>query len=87
MALGHADIARERIAQAIAFARDSNNPYDLAFARFFESWLYCWLREPQRAEVAATQALAIAEEHGFPFVRNLTLTDARLGAGAARPRG
>ena len=73
-ALGHADSARERIAQAIAFARDSNNPYDLAFGRIFESWLSCLLREPQRAEVAATQALAIAEEHGFPFVRNLTRT-------------
>ena len=32
-ALGHADSARERIARAIAFARDSNNPYDLAVAR------------------------------------------------------
>ena len=40
-------LARERIAQAIAFARDSNSPYDLAFGRLFESWLSCWLREPQ----------------------------------------
>ena len=71
---GRADIARERIAQAIAFARDSNSPYDLAVARFFETWLYWFLREPQRAEVAATQALAIAEEHGFPYVRNASLT-------------
>jgi len=30
------------------------------------------LREPQDAEVAATQALAIAEEHGFPFIRDFT---------------
>jgi class 3 adenylate cyclase/tetratricopeptide (TPR) repeat protein len=74
VALGHADKARERIAQAIAFARDSNNPYHLAFGRGCESWLFCLLREPQRAEVAATQALAIAEEHGFPSVRNLTRT-------------
>ena len=71
-ALGHADLARKRIAQAIACARDS--PYDLAIGRYFESWLSRWLREPQRAEVAATQALAIAEEHGFPFIRNLTRT-------------
>jgi class 3 adenylate cyclase/tetratricopeptide (TPR) repeat protein len=73
-ALGHADISRERIARAVAFARDSNNPFDLAFARMLESWLYAFLREPQRAEVAATQALAIAEEHGFPVVRNGTRT-------------
>jgi hypothetical protein len=30
--LGHADIAYGRIARAIAFARDSNNPFDLAGA-------------------------------------------------------
>jgi class 3 adenylate cyclase/tetratricopeptide (TPR) repeat protein len=70
--LGHADKARERIAQAIAFARDSNNPYDLAVGRLFESALSCWLRELQHAEVAATQALAISGEHGFRFVRDLT---------------
>jgi len=68
--LGHADSARERIAQMIAFARDSKNPYDLAFGWFFESWLCRWLREPQRVEAAATQALALSEEHGFPFVRD-----------------
>jgi tetratricopeptide (TPR) repeat protein len=71
---GQADIARERIAQAIAFARDSKNPYDLAVARILESWLYRWLREPQRAEAAATQISTIVEEHGFPYVRNLNLT-------------
>jgi class 3 adenylate cyclase/tetratricopeptide (TPR) repeat protein len=76
-ALGHADLARARLAQAVAFTRDSNNPYDRALGRMWESWLSCWLREPQRAEVAAAQALAIAEEHGFPFIRNFTLT--RLG--------
>jgi predicted ATPase len=32
------------------------------------------LREPQRAEVAATQAIAIVEEHGFSYLRNLTRT-------------
>ena len=71
---GHADIARERIAQAIAFARDSKSPYDLAVARVFETWLYRCLREPQRAEAAATQILTIVEEHGFPYVRNANLT-------------
>jgi class 3 adenylate cyclase/tetratricopeptide (TPR) repeat protein/ribosomal protein L40E len=71
-ALGQAESARERIARMIAFAQDSKNPFDLAFGRGFESWLYCSLREPQRAEVAGTQALAIAEEHGFPLVTNMT---------------
>ena len=72
--LGHADSARERLAHAMAFAQESNNPYDLAVARVFESRLYGWLREPQRAEVAATQALAIAEEHAFPAPTNMTRT-------------
>jgi class 3 adenylate cyclase/tetratricopeptide (TPR) repeat protein len=76
-ALGHADLARVRVAQAITFSRDSNNPYDQALGRMWLSWLSCWLREPQCAEIAATQALAIAEEHGFPFIRDFTLT--RLG--------
>jgi tetratricopeptide (TPR) repeat protein len=71
-ALGHADSARERIARAIAFARDSNNPYDLATGGFWESWLFCLLCESQRAEVAAMQALAVAEEHGFSDLTNLT---------------
>jgi tetratricopeptide (TPR) repeat protein len=68
--LGHADSARERIARALAFGCDTKNPFDLAFARFWEGWLYRALREPQRAGVAATQALAICAEHGFPYVRD-----------------
>jgi class 3 adenylate cyclase/tetratricopeptide (TPR) repeat protein len=71
-ALGHADKARERIARMIAFARDSNNPFDLAGVRYAECRLSCLLQEPQRAEVAAMQALAIAEEHGFPALRIIT---------------
>jgi tetratricopeptide (TPR) repeat protein len=73
-ALGHADSARERIAQGIAFARVSNKPFDLEMGRMYESWLYCLLREPQRAELAVTQVLTIAEEHGFSSIRNLTRT-------------
>jgi tetratricopeptide (TPR) repeat protein len=72
LACGHADIVRERIARALAFARNSKHPYDLADGRLFESWLSCLLREPQDAEVAAMQALAIAEEHGFPFITDFT---------------
>ena len=87
-ALGHADKARERIARALPSHGIATTSYDLAVGRLFESLLSClWLREPQRAEVAATQALAIAEEHGFPFIRDFDPPGARLGAGAARPRG
>jgi len=67
--LGYADQARSRMAQMIAFDRDGKNPYGLVFARFLESWLHRLMGEPQRTEVAATLALAICSEHGFPFLR------------------
>jgi tetratricopeptide (TPR) repeat protein len=84
--LGYADQARARMAQMIAFDRDSKNPYGLVFARFVESWLYRLMREPQRIEAAGTLALAICEEHGFPFLRAQvgTLVDwARAQLGSA----
>jgi tetratricopeptide (TPR) repeat protein len=65
---GRADSARKRSAKAIAFARDSGRPYDLALGRVFEAVLFCALREPVQVKDAATQALAIAEEHGFPLI-------------------
>jgi tetratricopeptide (TPR) repeat protein len=68
--MGHADSARERTNHMIVFARDSKNPFDLAYAHSFESTLYWELREPQHAEAAAKRALALSEEHGgFPFIR------------------
>src|ERR1700682_5043712 len=67
--LGYADKARARMAQVIAFDCDNKNPYGSVFARFVESWLYSSMREPQRTEAAGTLALAICEEHGFPFLR------------------
>jgi class 3 adenylate cyclase/tetratricopeptide (TPR) repeat protein len=69
---GRAESARERMAKGIAFARDSGRPYDLAVGRLFEVILFCFLREPVQAEVAARHGLSIAEEHGFPFVMALT---------------
>ncbi len=73
LVLGHSDLARERIAQTIAFARNSNNPYEMAAALSLEGWLYILMKEARRAEVAAERALAIIEEHGFPFLKNLAL--------------
>ncbi len=63
--MGHPRRAFERIARAIALATDKKSPYDLAYGRFFQGWLWRWLREPQSAEAAATQALVVAELHGF----------------------
>jgi len=78
--LGRSDSARERIAQLIAIARDSENPYDLASGLVMESWLYRFLREPQPAEAAAKRALAISEERGFSFCRDF----ARIFIGSVR---
>jgi class 3 adenylate cyclase/predicted ATPase len=69
--LGHADSARERIAAAIAFALDRQNRWALAVARALELLLCGWLREPRRAEATAEQALALADEHGFPQTRGM----------------
>jgi class 3 adenylate cyclase/tetratricopeptide (TPR) repeat protein len=79
-AAGHPAIARERIAQAIAFAHNGKSPYDLAYGRWFESWMYRFLREPLRAEATATEVLAISEENGFSSLRSL----ARIVIGSAR---
>ena len=65
-------LARERIARILVFARESSNPYDLAFGRMFESWLYYFQREPHRTEIAAEQALTVATEQGFSFLANTT---------------
>src|SRR5262249_7752863 len=53
----HADnhasgVARKRAAQMIALAQASNDPFDLANARYFESWLHYSLRNAPRAMAA-----------------------------------
>ncbi|MGA9723155.1 MAG: hypothetical protein WBQ86_11920, partial [Candidatus Binatus sp.] len=67
---GHAEEARGRIAEAIAFARDRKDPFLLAGARSFECYLYRWLRDPPRAADAAAESVSISEEHGFAFTRD-----------------
>lgn len=72
--------ARERIAQAIAFAHNGKNPYDLAYGQWFESWLFWLQRDPRHAEAAATKVLALAEENSFSSLCSL----ARIVIGSAR---
>ena len=86
-ALGHADIARERIAQAIAFARDSKNPYDLAVARVFESLA---VRCAERTAARRGCGHSSVDHRGrarLSVRQECDPNDARLGAGAARQRG
>jgi tetratricopeptide (TPR) repeat protein len=79
---GRPDTARQRLARVITFTDNSQNSSDAAFGLFFQSWLYAALRDPQGAEAAATQGLALAEETGFPYVSGL----ARVQLGWARAR-
>jgi tetratricopeptide (TPR) repeat protein len=70
-AWGRADQARERIARGISYARDSKNPYEVVTGRYYESWLYRFMREPLQAKGAAAEVLALSEEHGFPFFKDI----------------
>jgi tetratricopeptide (TPR) repeat protein len=65
--LGRPDVARDRMAQAMA-AADPNNPFDLAWSECFAAALRVWLREYEHGEALALQALARAEKNQFPDV-------------------
>jgi tetratricopeptide (TPR) repeat protein len=69
--LGRADSARERIARAVAFARDTKYPYDLAMALLFEGYLHRFQREPRQVEAVSAQLLSLSEEHGFAYACDL----------------
>ena len=64
---GHAEVAGDRIAQVLAIA-DPNNQYEVALSEHFAAVLRILLREYDRAEAFAAQALARAEQHQFPDV-------------------
>src|SRR5262249_6758163 len=82
--MGRSDLARERLDRVLAFARDSNNPYELAEAQHMEWWLCDSLGDAERSSNAARRTLAVCEEHGFPwfaaFARaQLSILRARFG--------
>jgi tetratricopeptide (TPR) repeat protein len=67
--LGHPEKARSRIAEAIALVRNEKKAFDIAIGRDLEAYLCQWLKEPQQAADAASETLAISEEHGFSDYR------------------
>jgi tetratricopeptide (TPR) repeat protein len=69
--LGHIEIARERMAEAIALARDTKDPFALRVGGSFEALFYRLASEPERADAAAARAWAVCEEHGMSAFRNL----------------
>ncbi len=60
--MGRIGTARERIAEALALARDTKEPFFQLLGGFMEARFYRLLREPERVEAAATQSLGLAQE-------------------------
>jgi tetratricopeptide (TPR) repeat protein len=65
--LGHAGVARERMARAMA-AGSEGSPYDLAFSTSHAAHLRVNLGEFAQAETLAARALELSEQHRFQMV-------------------
>ena len=61
-ALGRADLAREREAQMMAAVK-GNKPQNVAFSGQCTAFLRSCMREYERAEASAAQALAVSDKH------------------------
>jgi tetratricopeptide (TPR) repeat protein len=77
--MGHADVAREREARMMAVA-NATSPWESAGVAIYRSDLRLCLREYERAEVFAAQALELCEKNQFPHYSAV----ARLILGVAR---
>ena len=65
--MGRISLARDRMAEAIAFASAMKDPFALMIGKMLESLFYRHLREPEAAMAAASLSLAISEENFMPF--------------------
>jgi tetratricopeptide (TPR) repeat protein len=61
--MGRIETARERIAEAVAAAHTGNEPFTRMIGGAMEGMFYRLLREPGRVEAAASQSLALVQEH------------------------
>ena len=68
--LGFPEQAMVRSQRALALARELENPSTLAYALNFASVVHVLRREPERAEAAAAELLALAEDHGMALWRS-----------------
>ena len=80
-ATGRIETALARIGEAVRAARQSNNPYDLAFISFHSGSLKLLAGEPAEAIAAAREAINLSDEHGFPHIAAAARTT--LGAALA----
>ena len=58
--MGRIELARERIGEAVASARDTKDPFTLIVAGQMESSFHRHLKDPKRVDAVATAALAFA---------------------------
>ncbi len=65
--LGRGDVARERMARAMAAANE-NNPHELAYSEFWAALLRVNMREYEQGEALAARALKLSEKYQFPQV-------------------
>jgi tetratricopeptide (TPR) repeat protein len=68
---GRTEEARASSAEAIARARELENPFTLAGALAHAANLSLMMREPERAARLATEGHALASEHGFGLWRSV----------------
>jgi tetratricopeptide (TPR) repeat protein len=83
--MGHADVAREREARMMA-AANATSPWESAVVAFNRSHLRLCLREYERAEALAAEALEISEKNQFPLytaAARIILGEARAQLGRA----
>src|SRR5437667_6406661 len=65
--LGYPDQALKRIASAIAFAKELNQPFNLAFAWHHAGWLHQHCRLARETRECGEAEIAIASEQGYTF--------------------
>jgi len=63
--LGRADLAYDRLAEAMAVAQASQSPFEIMVVLLTKAWLCVLLKDAAAAADAAAQALVLAEAHGF----------------------
>jgi len=78
--LGRADVARDREARMMAVG--VTNSFDTIWRAYYAAFLRAWLREYDRAEAWAAQAVELAEQRQFAWIAAI----ARAALGDARWR-
>lgn len=88
-ALGYPDQAREKMHAGLQCARALGHPFSLAFAHYFYAWFHKLCREEGVVHQAATAAIGICDEYGFPFwgLSSTALRGSTIMEGGAEAEG